>query len=351
MFPTPFHIDGLPRSRTRWLSEWLSQGTGLVAHDLAISADDVQHYVSALWQRLGSVETGAMCAHRLIRHAFPGMKFVTIRRDIEDVERSLHPFGVEMHDELVLRNKYLDEMEVHGALRIDYVSLNSVKVCADLWEYLLNRPFDFDWWRKTADRNIQIDMGARLDLMVGRRRAIADLKAEVERLTFNLHTARSPLFFRVGMETWDTFWPEAKPLGERHNREVNDGEQPAAPYELDTVLTRAACDSGALRIVSARVNGRLVGYWFWTLGPDPEAGGLLQAIQGPLYVDPGYAGFLFASRMWRFSKPWLRSLGVKKIDFHHQLHGRGAEMGAWFRRLGAVPYQTRYTMWIGDPHG
>lgn len=349
---SPFVIFGLPRSRTRWLATWLTPRIAPVGHDLAITSDSVQDFISQLWMRPGTVETGAMCAHRLIRQAIPDARFVTIRRSRSQVSASLCQFGVEMDDDLARRDTYLDEIESAGALRIDYPALNSVTVCADLWSFLLGVPFDFDHWRAFSNQNIQIDMQARLDLMLDRQGQIATLKAEVERLTDDLDDEKPPLFFRVGAETWDTFWPEAEPLGERHNREVNDGEQPAAPYRLDPALMRAACASGAVRIVSARVNGKLVGYLFWTIGPDPEAGGILQAIQGPLYVERGYAGFLFARRMWRLSKPWLQALGVKKVDFHHQLHGRGADMGAWFQHLGAAAYQKRYTMWIGNAsHG
>lgn len=350
--PSPFLIFGLPRSRTRWLATWLTCGQIEVGHDLAITSDTVQDFISQLWARPGTIETGAMCAHRLIRRAIPGARFITIRRPRTEVSASLHRFGVEMDEELAIRDAYLDEIEADGALRIDYAALNSVTVCADLWSLLLDIPFDFDRWRAFRAQNIQIDMHARLDLMLDRQGQIATLKAEVERLATAMGSEKPPRFFRIGAETWHTFWPEAEPLGERHNREVNGGEQPGAPYRLDPALMRAACASGAVRIISARVNGDLVGYLFWTIGPDPEAGGVLQAIQGPLYVDPGCAGFLFARRMWRLSKPWLQAIGVKKVDFHHQLHGRGADMGAWFQHLGAVPYQKRYTMWIGDtPHG
>jgi hypothetical protein len=100
----PFVIFGLPRSRTAWLAHWLGLGRGLVGHDMAIEANTAQGFLDALWQRAGTVETGAMRAWRLLRLAicltstsglpFPSQSTPTTRRRWRiGSNRLRHAFG------------------------------------------------------------------------------------------------------------------------------------------------------------------------------------------------------------------------------------------------------------------
>ncbi len=148
----PFVIFSLPRSRTFWLSNFLSYQGRVVGHDIGIEASSCQDFINRVSKMEGTVETGAMFAHSLLRKAWPDAKFVTIRRSRDEVAASLARFGVnDIEDELIERDRHLDELEATGNVaRIPYEALSDARVCADLFEGLLGVPFDFRHWRAEA---------------------------------------------------------------------------------------------------------------------------------------------------------------------------------------------------------
>ena len=176
----PFVVFALPRSRTTWLSHFLSYGGLAVGHDLGPHANTCQEFFDSLWPLTGTVETGAQDAHRLIRRAMPIAKFATIRRHPIDVADSLTQFGQMQYDEMARRDTVLDEIEAAGAMSVSYESLKDARVCADLWEHLLpGVKFDFDWWRYMDRINVQTGVPGQLQMLTERRSQIAQLKTEI----------------------------------------------------------------------------------------------------------------------------------------------------------------------------
>ena len=150
---------------------------------------------------------------------------------------------------------------------------------------------------------------------------------------------------RVGLESWDDFWPEADALAREHWREVDEGVEPRRRYAPDAARMRAMNALGIMHIITARKAGRLVAYATWNVSPDVESMGLIIATQGAWYASPGVptAGY----RVFEFSIAWLRSLGVQMIYPHHRTQGRGSNLGPFFRRWGAKHTQNTYSLWIG----
>jgi hypothetical protein len=334
----PFVIFALPRSRTTWLSRWLSTNGLSVAHDLGPHANTVQEFFDLLWNHCGTIETGAQDAWPLIRMAMPTSKFITIRRPVAEVIASLAQFGVtDQADELVRRDRVLDEIESAGAMRIEYHELSDARVCADLYEYLYGLPFDFKGWRLLSDLNIQIDVPAQLQFLADRRPQIEKLKAELRQPKQRI--------IRIGWETLTSWWADAEPLAVAHYAEVNAGDRHGHPFKLDLPLLLDAERRGAFRVISARVNGELKGYITWSFIPDTESAGIVIADQGAWYVDPSSPGL--GRKLLDRSIAMLRDLGIQSVELHHQLNGRGAKLGSLFRRMGAIEHQHRYSLWIG----
>jgi hypothetical protein len=141
----------------------------------------------------GTVETGgAVEGWRLLREAIPGIKFVTIRRPLTEVEASLAKFGLagsELREELLLREALLDEVEALGrAESLRFADLASIHCRAWLWHHCLGPevPFVPEWDAACAITNIQVDMPARLARLAERRTAIlacqADLRLQLKGL-------------------------------------------------------------------------------------------------------------------------------------------------------------------------
>jgi len=347
MAPQPFFVFALPRSRTFWLSKWLGQGSAPVGHDLGALVDSCQQFHLATAGVVGTVETGAMVAHRLIRQMWPEAKFVTIRRLRGEVLESLAKFGIEGQEgELEHRDACLDELENLGAQRVDYENLNDVNCCAWLMEYLrAPLPFDFNWWQAHAGLNLQVPMATRLELLANRQDAIQALIQEAAELEKSL----DPQFSLVRRETWDSLWADAKNLAEGHYLEANGGEpKPGHPFEMDVELMRQIEATGRLLAMTARVNGTLVGYITWTVVPNSESKGMQIADMGGPYVSPGFSKFNFGSKLISESIKLLQMSGVKNLQLHHPAFGRGAKLGPLFERLGAKLVHYRYELQLED---
>lgn len=151
----------------------------------------------------------------------------------------------------------------------------------------------------------------------------------------------------VAVEPWgEAFWRDAESLARAHFEEVDGGVAPKRQLALDVDLMTALADAGALKIITARKAGEMVGYYTWNVTSDVESMGLLIAQQGAWYVSPGHAGA--AVRMFDLAVQALRDLGVSCIYPHHRTQGRGANIGRFFQRRGAKEIQRTYSLWIGD---
>ena len=153
---------------------------------------------------------------------------------------------------------------------------------------------------------------------------------------------------RIGLERWESIWPDADALGRAHFEEVDGGVEPNRPYEIDTDLMKRLADAGVLRIITARVDGKLAGYCTWNVTLDVESRGLIIAQQGAWFVAKEYDSLHLGAQMFRASIAELRKLGVQNIFPHHRLQGRGVRLGAFFKRMGAKEIQHTYSLWIGD---
>lgn len=143
----------------------------------------------------------------------------------------------------------------------------------------------------------------------------------------------------------DAIWAEMKPLAEKHALEVDGGVEPRRRFKLDEAVMRSLAAAGVLHLIVARAAGKLIAYFTWNVMPDVESEGLIIALQGAWYVEPGYPRV--AAMTFDASIDMLRNLGVQMIYPHHRTQGRGASIGRFFRRRGAKHIQQTYSLWIG----
>ena len=151
------------------------------------------------------------------------------------------------------------------------------------------------------------------------------------------------------LESWAKFWPEAQRLFVAHRDEVEP--QARAPFVLNHALCEALDASGAMLITSARVPRGLVGYSIWFLAPQFDSL-RLSATQGPWYVMPEWRPSGAGIRVFRKSLEALRARGVDRAMPHHWGGQSGPMLDKFFRRLGAVPLETTYSLYLTEsPHG
>lgn len=341
----PFIVYALPRSRTAWTAALLSRGERSCGHDLGVESDTLEDFAAALRTRCcGTVETGAVIAWRALRTVLPEAVIAVIRRPVAEVYASLSALGFGSAALMAMlreRSAMLDEVERQpGVLSVRFSELSRFDECRRLYEHCLDEPLDWEWWESLAERNIQIDVHAAMHRLAERRSAIERLKAEAATLTDGTLT--------IGLEHWTDVWPEIDALFAEHFEETDGGVEPNRRYELHEPVMRAMNASGQSPITTARIGGCLIGYCMWTITSDVESKGLLIASQGPWFVRPGYERFRAGAKLFDASVADLKRRGVKVIYPHHRVQGRGAKLGAFFRRRGAKEIQRTYSMWIGD---
>ena len=342
----PFLIVALPRSRTAWLAKWLSHGGRKVAHDLSLDCDRIEDFTDAFSLGLdGAVDTAAVEGWRLIREARPDLKMVAVFRDIGEVIASMHRVGFPVTPDVVkqLQDRQRDMWELArepGVMSVSYAGLNDPDTMAQLWEHLRDDPHPLAWTVECAAKNIQIDPATRVHKLTDRAMAMAKLRAQVGTALAE-QSARG--WLRIGFEPFTTAWPDARALATAHFAEVGPDE-PWRRFAPVVSVMEELDRKGVMRCVTARRGGQFLGYMTWMILPDIEASPLVYAQQGAWYADPASRGV--GLRLLRRSITLLRRTGVDYLQMHHRLHGRGQDLSALFRRVGAVPQQHNYNLFL-----
>src|SRR5665213_98688 len=134
----PFLILALPRSRTAWLSHFLTYGPKVCEHDYIINCASIEEFLLAFRQGLaGSVETGAMLGWKVLRQRMPAAKIVLVRRDYEQAAHALAQACAEVGvalpvplGELAMRASLLHAIaRMPGVSSIRYEELSEESTC------------------------------------------------------------------------------------------------------------------------------------------------------------------------------------------------------------------------------
>lgn len=179
-----FIVLSLPRSRSAWMAHWLSYPGKRVGHDIGIQCDSFDQFVASYRNGMdGTVETGAMIGWRLLKHELPRLKTLVVIRDPHEVLLSLAAKGVAgpaVTEEISARYHMLQAIAtVKGVRLIDWSELSDAAAAEMIWEWLLELPFDADWYSRFQGTNIQIDFAARLQQLQQRHAALAAMKADL----------------------------------------------------------------------------------------------------------------------------------------------------------------------------
>lgn len=347
----PFIIYALPRSRTYWLSRFLSYGGWACAHDElrhARSLDDVW-----TWFRqplTGTIETAAAPFWRLLATHRPDMRTVVVRRPISEVVESLLRQGfqfdaVEATRMIAQFNRKLDQIEarVPGTLSVTFDDLANESVCARVFEYCLGIPHNPDWWRLMAPLNLQTDInatvryfqayGSQLGKMaqVARHRMLADMRP---RKTVQKDDVT------IQQETCEDWYRDGKKLFEEHSIEL--GEAPDDYEKRNWPLMLAMDKAGAMQIMTARCNGRMVGYHVCYVAPATNDASLLSSLNISIFVTRDFTGI--GPRLQKLSLQALERRGVGEVNFRAGINADGPRLGAFYRRIGAKPIGQMYCL-------
>lgn len=156
-----FFITGLPRSRTKWFSEYF---TGLkdvfCYHEALNGCESKDHFDirmrAPFAKHIGNSDSGLMITDFQQRFMAPT---VIIERDIDDVSVALaHQFGAGLFEEGEGRRhleRHKAMMDKLSGLRIPYDEINGR--LQEIHEYLVPVPFDSEYAEKLINKHIQVD--------------------------------------------------------------------------------------------------------------------------------------------------------------------------------------------------
>lgn len=151
----------------------------------------------------------------------------------------------------------------------------------------------------------------------------------------------------VTEEPWARVATECEALGEAHHIEATAGLEGPFRFNREAVANLDA--AGAWRVFTAReTGGRLLGYCTWLRGFSIEADAPLNMVMAHLYVMPDAARHGLGAQLLDMSRRTFKREGVVMLKLHHTMHGRGAKLGRFFERMGAVEQTREYLLRIGD---
>lgn len=337
---TPFVIYALPRSRTFWLSRFLSYGGWECGHDqlrYMRSMEDVQGWFRQ--PNTGTVETAGAPWWRIPTAL--GVRTIVVRRPVPEVLDSimrLHLGQDASAVERVLRqeDRKLDQIErrVPGVVSVSFDELGTEEGCARIFEACL--PFQHDplWWSELSPVNLQINMLAMVRYYHAHYPQLERL-AKAARHHILSGMARKPVANTDGMmieeEPFETFFADGQRLFAEHLVQV--GEAPDNYWRKNLDLMRALDASGAMQIVTARSNGRMFGYLMTILNPSLEHGEKV-GVHTTFYASSDVRGL--GMKMQRVALQRLMDKGIPEAFAVAGVRGDGPRMGTIYRRLGAA---------------
>jgi hypothetical protein len=181
----PFIIFTLPRSRSAWLSHWLSyikDGSRVksVGHDAFSKCSSLEECLSLFETLNGTVETGAAFAYSVLRDRLPKVKLLVVQREPMDCLHSLMKKGITVEpDDWAQRVRDLWTVSASGVRTVAYQDLDLESCARWIWEYCLDVPWDVQWWAQWTPINVQVDMQKRVEELRKNADRVAQLKLEI----------------------------------------------------------------------------------------------------------------------------------------------------------------------------
>lgn len=340
----PFVIFGLPRSRTAWLSRFLSYGDWVCGHDELRhmrTLDDVSSWFRQPF--IGAIETAAAPWWRLLDHFARDARIAVVRRPINEVVDSfLRLDGVRfdrprLEKAMWRAERKLDQIcaRLPNVMEVTYEGLSDRREAAALFRHCLGIEMPSLWHARWDPQNVQIDFRAMMRHFEAYRPAMDKLASVAKHQTLammQVNEVAQPDSLTIQTECFDSWLADAPELFDAHLVQV--GEAPGDWKRKNIPLMRQMDQIGAMQIVTARSNGRMFGYLMTLVTPSLVSEGVTSALHTTIYADPSCPGL--GLKMQRAAMQHLQARGVQEIFMQAGTRGSGERIDAIFRRLGAL---------------
>lgn len=342
---TPFLVLAQPRSRTAWLSHFLTYGQWHCGHEEARhlrSLEDAQSWLNMPFT--GSAETAVAPHWRTLIKLRPDVKIVTIRRPIQESVDSFNRLPFAWDQEFLKRrissiDTKLDQIKARlsGVMEVNFHDLTNEAVCARIFEHCLELPHDSARWNRLQGMNIQCDMGHISRYVQGNLKALQrtswlakqDALIDLDRRQW---FAEPPeLSFK---EETDHLGFVAKARGLLDKHAALTGWEPDAVDDFDLDRIGADMATGNFQIISATSNGVLRGYLLTSIGDSIAHKGERIAEHASFYASDLFPGL--GRQLLKASREALRHRGVHKLKLRAGINGDGPRLRKVYERTGAA---------------
>lgn len=347
----PFVVLALPRSRTAWLSHFLSYGNWHCGHDEVRhmrSLDDIHSWFSQ--GAIGSVETAVAPWWRLLKN----VRLVTIRRPIVEVVDSMSRIpGCSFDRDVLTANmraldRKLDQVEarVPDVLSVNYSDLDKEEACAALFEHCLPYKHDSARWRALSSVNIQINMRTLIRYCEAYKPALEKLAATATHKIMTELASRPVISDGMTFQTedFDLWMRDAGHLFAEHCFQI--GENPQNWQNKNIPLLKAMFDIGAVQITTARSNGRMFGYLVSLISPSLVSENIMSAINTAFFADPACPGL--GMKLQRAALSRFREQGIGEVFWETNVVGGAHRISSIYRRLGAEEKGSVYRLNLAE---
>ena len=144
-------------------------------------------------------------------------------------------------------------------------------------------------------------------------------------------------------ETFDQVIDEIKPLLEDHYDEIALDKE-AIKLNPDYGIYKSLCDSGVMRVITARDGNKLVGYCVCIIKYHLHYKDSLTAFNDIFYISKEYRKGLTGVKLFIKTEEILKKYGVQRIAMNTKVHH---DVGAIFDRLGYKETERVFTKMIG----
>lgn len=342
---SPFLVLAQPRSRTAWLSHFLTYGNWHCGHEEARhlrTLADAQAWLSMPFT--GSAETAVAPHWRTLIKLRPDVKIVTVRRPVEESVASFIKLPGTKWDLDFLKRRIgsidtkLDQIKARVAdvVEVNFHDLTDEAVCARIFEHCLELPHDSARWQRLAPMNIQCDMRHISSYVQANYKAMqhtAWLAKQDTLLDFDRHQwFREPPELTFKEETDHlAFVEKARKVLEKHASLTGWGENAIEDFDLDNIARYMA--DGNFQIISASSNGVIRGYLLTTIGDAIAHKGERIAEHASFYASDLFPGL--GRQLLKASREALRHRGVTKLKLRAGINGDGPRLRKVYERSGA----------------
>lgn len=351
---SPFLVLSLPRSRSAWLSRFLSYREWTTSHEhlrYCRSLDDVKTWFSL--EKVGSVETTGAPFWRLVEKFAPETKVVVVRRPVEEVVDSLRRAGLsaetrDVRAAMLRLDRKLEQAEgrLENVRSYSFSSLGEEEICKEIFEWVLPYSHDRMWWGQLHSTNIQIDFPALIRYVSAYLPQINRLEAQARQMMFRDLSFRPADMAGVEIreESYTSWVHDCQPLFRQHCLEV--GESPDNWQKKNLRMMEKLYNLGAMQFMVARSNGRAFGYLLTMLSPSLEAENRTISQHTAFYAGAELPGL--GLKLQRAANAALREKGVYEVFMRAGIRGSGDRVESLYRRLGAQDFGKMFRLELGE---